>query len=308
MQESHLLSHQKPPANPFLPRVFRSPQASPAWRCLCTSLRPPHPTSGASWWRWTPSSSPVASSLPALWTAPSVTCSTTDGGQKMQPHTATNVYARGFIPKAWLIGRISLIFFFQVLIISNARKSHTGFDTWWKCQRQHRSPANICPHSLLCMSSCCHSECSTWMLRSIRSAILLPIEGLAFPRVVTVMSVMFGKMVRFICDNNFRETFIECLTDVSACTAEGKPSICTFSWNYTEFFQGPLCPFTVFLLSAFQPQKYCGLKVYYLVQESFLHSLLIQRQFFTHHTTLSAVSLGWSFKKLLAFLFADISP
>lgn len=71
----------------------------------------------------------------------------------------------------------------------------------------------------------------------------------------------------------------------SARAAEEKPSICTFrSVNYTDFFQGPVCflhaallSFMITFHSAFQPQMYCGRKVYYIGQGSLLHSLLIQR-------------------------------
>lgn len=92
------------------------------------------------------------------------------GIEDVDPHGNKSVHL-GHIPKAWLMVRLAS--FLQVLIISNARKSHTGLDAWWKCQCQHRSAANICPLSLLCISSCCHSKCSIWMLRSIRSTILL---------------------------------------------------------------------------------------------------------------------------------------
>lgn len=168
----------------------RNPQASPAWRCPCTSPRPPRRTSGASWWRSTPSSSPGASSPPASWTAPSATCSATDGGQApgtggCRRGNGGKSVRPGLIPKSWLMVRLAS--FLWVLITSNARKSHTGLDARWKCQCEPRSAANICPPPLFCIFPHCHSKCSTWTLRSMRKRgclllLLLLTRGLAFPR------------------------------------------------------------------------------------------------------------------------------
>lgn len=180
IEEGHLLSHQNPPAHHFLSLclLFSTGIACMTVPVYIAEASPPHLRGQ------------LVTVNTLFITGGQFTASLVDGAfsylehdgwrsdsrsagiEDVDTHSNKSVHS-GHIPQAWLMVR--LVSFLQVLIISNARKSHTGLDAWWKCQCQYRSAANICPHSLLCISSCCHSTCSIEMLRSIRSTIrLLP--------------------------------------------------------------------------------------------------------------------------------------
>lgn len=214
-QESYMiLPPSCPIRNLLLTTSSPPPQASPAWRCQCTSLRPPRPTSGASWWRLTPSSSPVGSSLPALWTAPSATCSTTDGGQparnETQTHTPQQISTHGAHCKVVIGGQISFISPGSYHIKCQKKSA------WLRRSMEMSARAQVSRWHL----PLSHSKCSIWTLRSIRAVVfLLFMWGLAFPAVLMLMPGLFGRMLWFICDNDFWETFIEwwALSDWCLC-------------------------------------------------------------------------------------------
>lgn len=181
MEEGHLLSHQDPRAQHFLSLwlLFSTGIACMTVPVYIAEASPPHlrgqlvtvNTLFITGGQFTASLVDGAFSYLERdgWRSDSLSA----GIEDVDTHDNKSVHS-GPIPQAWLMVRLAS--FLQVLLISNARESHSGLDAWWKCQCQRRSAANICQLSLLCISSCCHSKWGIGMLRSIRSTIrLLPL-------------------------------------------------------------------------------------------------------------------------------------